>query len=317
VYLAIELSATQTSEMIFVDNPKQLMVLAPGEHKKTAWRFFIAPNLSPDYKYHVPLMIYTSRNENTTTSFEIAAPYATYTKTEIEKNYDQLQIEEEKVYSKDVDLRCRAWESKFYQNQNNNITCIIQNKGNVYLESLQVCLEERCREDINLGIGQAKRIIFPITWEAEELEVHISNNQISKSFSVPLERADFPEFSIRNIKAPKEVKFGDIFTIEFTVRRTSQDPPKDVTIVFSRSGVDKVWEVSELHEQIYSITLYAEDFDNLDNTFEITAYFTTPSGQYIEKKESVTVSLDPTTVSFNRRVHMFFNKLVNWVESWF
>ncbi|MBS3128005.1 transglutaminase domain-containing protein [Candidatus Woesearchaeota archaeon] len=318
-YLATELKIGETPELLFRDSPRQLVVLSPREEKKVIWRFQTKKELSPVYRYQVPLLIYTSRNENATTSFEIAEYHAQYTQEEIDESLERLQLEEKKMYSREVDLRCEAWDTKFYEHQNTNITCILQNKGNVYLQNLEVCLEKRCKQSIHLGIGQAKKIIFPITWNTlgdKELEVHIQNKDINKIFSVKIERADFPDFEIKNVHAPQKVKFKDVFTVYFTVSRTSRDPPKDVTIVFSRGGVNKIWEVSELHEQVYAITLYAEDFDALKNVFDITVYFTAPDGEYVEKKASVTVTLDSSTVSLNRRIRMMFNKLVNTIEGW-
>ena len=319
-YLAAELSISPSEEIEVIDSIKQLIIVPPQEKRKVYWRIKVKPGLSNAYTYTVPVTIYSSRNEKNEDHFEIANTYADYQKQEIDTSYDQLALEEEKKYSKEVELHCQAQNIKFYENQENTITCVLKNLGNVYLENLKVCLEERCRTDVTIGIGQSKRIIFPITWDKEsnkEIEVTISNDQITKSFSVELEKADLPHLTIENIIAPPFVKYGEIFVINFTVKRTSIDPPQDVLVTFSRGGVDKIWHVPELHEQRYSITLYGQDFDSLQNTFDISASFTTPTGEKIEKKQSVTIELDTSTVSFGKRIKMAWNKFVNFFDGIF
>ena len=82
------------------------------------------------------------------------------------KIIDNMKEQETKTYSKNIDLNCDYLASVFLD-ENLEIFCKIKNNGNVMLENLKICLDDKCQKT-DLGITQIKNISFIIIKKAKD-----------------------------------------------------------------------------------------------------------------------------------------------------
>ena len=101
------------------------------------------------------------------------------------------------IYSKNVELNCKSDKTDIYEYESAIIECNIKNVGNVYLNGVNVCLEEDCKKT-NLGITQEEKIIFnfkPKEAGAQEIAIKAKSNDVSKNSFVGITIRDKPSKS--------------------------------------------------------------------------------------------------------------------------
>jgi len=116
-----------------------------------------------------------------------------YTKEDTEAYIGAREEEEEKVYSREVDLLCAA--ETVYMDEPASLECLITNKGNAVLEGVSICLKQSC-ETFRLEIGQSRTVSFPVIYEDEGMQsvtVTAKSDDISKSSTVRFEVTKQPE----------------------------------------------------------------------------------------------------------------------------
>ncbi len=195
--------------MVFV-TPQQVEVI--GENKRNVWlkplekrTFFwvikVNEGLDPGYVYTLPFMIHTERNVSATGEFTSDRDSIVYNKEDTDTYISARQEEEEKVYSKEVDLLCAV--ETVYTDEPESLNCVLKNRGNTVLEGISLCLKQSC-ETIRLEIGQEKIVSFPLLYSEEgtySVTVTAKSNDISKSSTTQFEVTEKPE--------PKQEGFMD------------------------------------------------------------------------------------------------------------
>ena len=67
--------------------------------------------------------------------------------------YSKKKEEEQKTYSREVNIDCNINKNQFYSYENVLLNCKIKNLGNIFLENLNLCFDKGCKT-FNLGISQ-------------------------------------------------------------------------------------------------------------------------------------------------------------------
>jgi len=249
-YYATELYLSKPKEVKIIGNEFKSVLLMPNEKKKIYWILKLDDTLDKRYSYKFPLLISTLNNNSAETNF-IADAQETYVSSEeVNQAAKLLEEEREKKYSGNVVLDCKIGKSEFYEYENNEVHCDLRNTGNVFLDNVDVCFENKC-EKINLGISQAKNVTFELNISQigyREIPVTLSNDLVAKTSYVKFKIKDIPKIEIQDLTFPLNVSYNKNFTVLFTLLKKSESNPKKVGVILMQNGFEKNWKIDELSE---------------------------------------------------------------------
>ncbi len=288
-YYATELHLSKPKEVQLRCCDTKSILLKPNEKRRVYWTVSIDENLKETSIYTFPIVVWSTRNITTDTSFRAAVLNKVYSKEEIENLLQQKETEEEKTYSKNIDIICNITKPEFYFNDKATVSCSIKNTGNVLLQGLELCGADECGT-IDLGITQtAKREfdIYPKSAGAFEFIFSAQNQDVSKAEYVRYTVLDRPAVSIKKLTYPESVPYGQDFSIEFAVNKESISTPKKVSIQLYQGNLAKSWQMEELHsENIFKINTNSMDLGLNENRFRVQVEFEDELGnEYTETKE--------------------------------
>ena len=248
-YYSTELYISKPKEIEIVGNDLVSILLLPGETKKAYWIVKVNGNLNTRFSYTFPIIVSTLNNISMETSFTASDRDDDVSFDDVDKIAKLLDEEKQKAYSGNVLLNCLPDKNEFYYYENAKLNCEVKNTGNVFLENLDVCFENKCSK-IDLGISQSKNLTFDIGNSVgyRESDVTLRNELVSKSSHIDLKVYDEPKIDIENLEFPLNVSRNDNFTVYFTLAKKSQSNPANVVIAFSGNNFKKTWNINELNE---------------------------------------------------------------------
>ena len=249
-YYATEIYLSKPKEIKIVGNEPKSILLLPKEKKKVFWILKADDKLNAKYSYTFPFIISTLNNVSSATSFTANVREIDVSFEEIGKVAKLLEEEKEKKYSGNVFLDCKIPKNEFYEYESVGIDCDAKNTGNIFLDNVDVCFENKCGK-ISLGISQIKNVSFEINKSIigqREGTVTLRNKLVSKASYVSFKINDVPRIEIEGLEFPINVSYDENFTISFTLAKKSQSNPKNAEIVFAQNGFRKKWDIDELAE---------------------------------------------------------------------
>ncbi|MBI2653637.1 transglutaminase domain-containing protein [Candidatus Woesearchaeota archaeon] len=311
-YYATELRLSKPKEVKIIGSEHKSILLLPLEKKEVFWILKLDEDFDSGYSYTFPLLISTTNNITSETSFSASIREQDVSFEEIEQITKLMEEEKEKKYSGNVVLDCKASKDEFYEYEDAEIYCDAKNIGNVFLEDADVCFEGECK-NLDLGIGQAKNATFGINKSntgLREVPVTLRNELVSKAFYVSFKVNDEPRIEVEGLEFPINVSYDDKFDVLFTLTKKSQSSPKNVGIVFSQNGFEKKWTINELTEnRKFIVNVLGKQLGYGNNKYTINInYFDGLNKQYNANKE---FSVNLTDITLTQRVLLWFNNLEN------
>ena len=249
-YYSTELYLSKPKEVRIIGNEMKSIFLSPKEKKKIFWMLKLDDNLDSRYSYTFPLIVSTTDKISKETSFTASTRERDVQFEEIEQAAKLLEEEKEKKYSGNVFLDCKVNKDEFYEYEDAGVYCDAKNIGNIFLEDVDVCFENKC-DKISLGISQTKKVTFEINKSIigqREVPVTLRNELVSKASYINFKIKDAPKIEIESLEFPLNVSYSQNFTITFTLAKNSQSNPREVTIVFAQNEIVKKWSINELTE---------------------------------------------------------------------
>ena len=248
-YYSTELYLSKPKEVKIIGNELVNILLLPGERKKAYWIINVDDSLNKRFSYTFPIIVSTLTNISMETSFTASDNDDYVPFEDVNKVAKLLEEEKQKAYSGNVLLNCLPEKKEFYYYEDAKLNCEIKNTGNVFLENLDICFENKCSK-IDLGISQSKNITFDIDKSIghRESEVTLKNGLVTKTANIDLKVNDDPKIEIENLEFPLNVSRDGNFTVYFSLAKKSQSKPVNVKITFSRNGFEKKWSINELDE---------------------------------------------------------------------
>ncbi len=249
-YYATELSLNKPQEVKIIGSELKSILLLPREKKKILWMLKVDDNLDRRYSYTFPLIIATLSNISSETNFISNTREKHVSFEEIEQIAKILEQEKEKKYSGNVDFNCESERGEFFQYEDVKVYCNIRNTGNIFLDDVDVCFENKC-ERVSLGISQSKNVTFDIEKSKvgyRESEVTLKSGLVSKISYVNFKITDEPKIEIEELQFPINVSYNENFTISFTLEKKSFANPKNIEVIFDQNGIQKKWSFDELTE---------------------------------------------------------------------
>jgi len=318
-YYSTEISLAHIKDMTIYGDLMRNVVLKPHEEKKIYWKIKVSENLDDKFVYTIPIVVYTSTNITAKTEFTSRYDDPYYSNDNIDQIMQQKAEEEKKVYSREVSISCAKAKDFYYAYDNPEIDCSIENKGNVILEGLDVCLDKQSCTKIDLGIASKKMLNFSFIPEkagTKNLVISASNSLISKSFNLDVEVLDTPKVMIGETINPNSVKYDDMFNISFLVKKSSESNPKNVEIILQHKGDKSRWTISDMQkDERFIVSLSGKNLDIGENKFNITVNYYDLNAKPYQETEPLSINLKD--VNIFQRFLIMLNGIGRWAGSLF
>ena len=309
-YYATELYLSKPKEVKMIGNELKSILLLPKEKRKVFWVLKLDEKLDSRYSYTFPLIVSTLNNITSETSFTASIRERAVSFEEIETIAKLLEEEKEKKYSGNVILDCKIPKNEFYEYEAIEVYCNAKNTGNVFLDNVNVCFENKC-EEISLGISQTKNLTFGINKSQIgyiESPVTLRNELVSKASYVNFKINDVPRIEIESLEFPINSSYKDNFTVSFILAKKSQSSPQNAEVVFTQNGIEKRWDINELVEnKKFVLNFMGNRLKYGKNDYMINVdYYDGLKKLYNANKE---FSIELTNVTLLQRLLLWFNVL--------
>jgi len=310
-YVASELVLSKSREIEVVGEEKKSLLLKPEEEKKVSWIIRVSDNLETGYVYTFPLVVGSLRNISQDLRFDVIENGKRFSLEGMENL--AKEYEEEKSYSGNVELICKADNADIYEHEKTIVNCDIRNIGNVYLEELKVCLEEECNK-VDLGITQEDSVSFdfePKLVGAQEMVVKAFNDDVSKSAFFDITVYDEPSIEIGDLEYPSQVRYKELYEISFVLNKRSKFPPNNVRILVE--PVDKEWEINQLNEnRRFILNMYGSELRAGENNFRIFIRYEDRDDEGYETNDEFVIEL--VDVNIFQRIAIFFKHMLDFLK---
>ncbi len=315
-YISSEIYISRPKEVEVIEDVFKDVLLKPREKKNVFWIVKLTGNLQPNFIYTFPITIGTIRNFTKSTSFKSVEKDIDYSFEEIQSILQQKKEEEEKIYSKDVEIDCDMDKKEFYSYEKALVQCKIKNIGNIFMEDLNICFESECSKS-DLGIVQEKSFNFSVEKFVEgrqESLFKVENADVSKAKYVEYNVLDKPEIKVKGIEFPNSVEYYDSFEVSFLLGKESSSIPVNVEINFAQNNLKKTWVVNELPEnRKFVINLIGKELRKGANEFNVIVNYEDRNGRNYETKEAFVVEL--VNLSLIQNVLLVVNSFIRKLEN--
>ncbi len=316
-YVSVQIYASVPGEIVFLDEQMKEVLLKPKEMKKVFWKVKLTENLNRNYVYTFPVSLVTLENHSFETSFKSSANDIVYSLDVAERFVENSIVEDEKVYSKNVDFTCVIDKKEFYEDEKAEVVCFVKNTGNVFLKDLTLCLKKDCM-GFDLGISQEYNKSFVVEEKqgSYDLPAHVENNDILKSSYVRFVVHDKPRTEIENLSFPNDVRFDEEFSVSFLLKKISVSEPKSVNVKLVYGSESKEWTFSHIAEDRGIEVAFRPKILLKDkNDLKILVSYEDNKGNKFFAEKDFWISLHD--VNFFQRVEMFFRSIGVFIGSFF
>lgn len=315
-YMVVTLYASNTKELEFFGNSKKFILLKPYESKKVFWVLNVHEDLDRNYIYTFPIVISSLKNITAKTQFKSTILDKVYQRGEIEAVLKEFYEEDEKVYSRNLQLVCSAEKIEIHVNENTNVNCMIKNMGNTILDNLRICLEDDCKK-FDLGITQEKNASFVKSFDSpgiRDIKITANNEFVSKASFVQLVSLDDPSINISNVSIPKEVNFHDEFEITMEINRASISIPRNVNLYLKQGRLKQHYELNDLeNNQMFIIQYKGSMLKEGFNELKVIINFMDDKDSIYEVEKSFDVELAKLT--FFQKIQSFVNRVAYYFSN--
>jgi translation elongation factor EF-1beta len=305
-YVSTELGLSKSQEVEVIGENKRTVLLKPDEKKKISWIVKVSNNLDRGYMYTFPFVVTSLRNITSELKFDVMENGKRFSLEGIESLVEES--EEEKSYSGDLMVACMVEQNEIYEYEDTSVKCDVKNIGNVYLEDLNICLEEECRK-LSLGITEEDKVNFnfkPKEVGVQEIVIKANNKDVSKNALLDISVYDEPSIEIDELVHPTEIEYKDIYEIAFVLNKKSRFAPDNVSIKIE--PVDKEWNLNQLKKsRKFVLKMYGNELKAGENNFKIIVTYNDRKGK--SYKTSKEFNLKLVNVNIFQRMVIFFKHL--------
>ncbi|RMF05036.1 hypothetical protein D6764_05685 [Candidatus Woesearchaeota archaeon] len=312
-YVPTRLQISQTNGLEIIGESKKHVLLEPNSEKDVMWLLHVSDELDSNFIYTFKTGVFSARNASAYATFKAAEGEAVYSREDIEKVIEDLQEEEEKVYSDSIEMTCEAEPESIYPNSSTNVTCTIENTGTRSVEGLEVCSGEECKE-VNLGIAQQTEVVFQKHFPEEEtgkkeIRIKASNELVSKTEYLTVSLEEKPSLKIENVTYPREVNGSEKFSVEFSLKKESKGIPRNLKVELLQGPNKKTWNIKELErDKKFIINIEGSVLARKENKFVILATYEGLNGETYQTRREFFINR--TDASLTNRIIDFADEIV-------
>ncbi len=314
-YVSSEIYLSKPEEVKIIGEAFKSVLLKPNEKKSIFWIVKLTEDLKKNFIYTFPITVGTIKGAKANAEFKSKENDITYTLAEISSVLKQKEEEEEKTYSRDVEIKCNIDRNEFYYYENALIRCNIKNIGNTNFKNLNVCFESDCGKT-DLSIVQEKNFNYTVKKEVagkQESAFKVQNNDVSKAAYIEYTVLDAPEIEISNIEFPNNAEYNDNFKISFLLDKKSFSIPKNAVIAIKQNKFENQWTVEELPEgRKFVVNMEGKNLRKGTNEFSINVKFEDANGKKYETEEKFAIEL--VNVTFFQNILLVFNQFVLFLD---
>ncbi|MBW2997423.1 transglutaminase domain-containing protein [Candidatus Woesearchaeota archaeon] len=317
-YVSSFIYLARINELEVEGNNYQSIMLKPLETKKFYWVVKVIESLDSHFTYTFPMSIADVRNNTADADFQVIPGATVFSMQDMEQVVDAAIKEEEKVYSKKIEIDCAQEEEFYYVYDDPNIECTAANTGNFPFKDLQFCFRDECRT-ADLGISQQKA--FPYTVHSPKPGINKipftrEGKDVSRSFFYDLDVYDEPSIVIDDIEYPAQIEFKQPYVVAFTLKKKSSSIPQDIVITFDAAGNEKQIEIKALTvDKKLLFNLNSQDLSTKPNAFIISVNYKDLNEKIYTEKEEFDIGL--VNVKFSQRMVIFIHDLDRWLRNLF
>jgi transglutaminase-like putative cysteine protease len=317
-YISTLLFLAKVNELEVEGNSYQAIMLKPKETKKFYWLVKVIDTLDSHYTYTFPMTVANLRNTSADTEFYVIPGATVFSREDMEQVVDAAKKEEEKKFSKKIDIECIQKAEYYYIYDNPEIECYATNTGNFPFKELEFCFEDECIKS-DLAITQKKA--FPYTLHYPEpginkIQFTVEGKDVSKTFFFDLDVLDEPKISIDDIEYPSQIEFKQPYVVSFTLEKASASTPEEVIVDFDAAGLLKKLEFNSIPvDKKLIFNLNSEDLSTKPNMYTIAVTYEDRNGKTYTQKEEFEVSL--VNVTFGQRMVIFLYDIDRWIRNLF
>ncbi len=312
-FVMAEMQLGAPPEAVIVGNRAKDIMLKPREKKNVYWIIRLDGELEDNFIYTFPLSVRSSRTVGEG-FFKSTGGSPRYTLQEIGSIIDQLEEEEEKVYSSKVSLNCTPSRKSLYSYENGVIGCAIKNTGNTPLLGLDVCMAKEC-EAVDLGISREYEVEFAIDTKKigkRDERIVARNEKVTRAQDVTIEVLDAPAIDIGMVNLPPSVEFEQEVTLLFEVGKVSYSIPRNLTILVKLPSGEKGWTIDGLlANQSFSMRFKGLDLKKGENEILIEAVYHDGNNREYSTTKKVPLTLE--NVTFWQGVRLWVRDVGIWV----
>ncbi len=286
-YVPVHLFLALSKEITTNNITQTILLLEPNEEQTTTWIMYINESLNPAYIYTFNPIIYTLRNLSTTASFQAYASGPVIDKEMIEYLRKKWMEEEEKIYSKNINLKCDISSNKFYPDVAATIFCNITNMGNI-IQQINICFKEDCQIH-TLRITETKQINFVVN--DSEYGTHLGiieakNSDVTKVDEIEYTILDKPKITIININHESEGKYNTEIPLTITLEQKSLQIPQNILVELQYGNRREWMQIAEMRQQVnIEIALNTKDFRDEITTVRVIVHYEDITGEPYEEEK--------------------------------
>ena len=309
-YVSTTMYIANTTKLALLDKNIKKVLIAPKQKKSYFWTLKVASDLNVDYLYTFPIVVFTAQNINASTKFHAIKDGKFVSLAYVNEALKDKTEEQSKKYSNGLDIQCKSIKSTFSDSEMPKITCLIKNTGNIFLENLDICLENDCRRE-NIAITEVKKIDFDapkLGIGKNEIKIKASNDQVTKTQMIEYNILDKPSIEIMKKEYPAKVRYNDNFKVSFAFKKSSLNVPKDAKIMIQINSIEKELEAGDITEpKTYDILLAAKDLEAGKNDFNIKLAYKDDKNREYTQTDKIEIEL--VDLTFIQKIKVFFKGL--------
>ncbi len=312
-YISTELYLARPGEVKIVGEERVQVMLKPKERKSVFWLVQVSDKLDNKYIYTFPLEVFGIKNESAKADFK-ASFNGQYNSREEMEAIIKANLQETKVYSKKIEIKCEPSKAEFYIYEKINVNCNVKNLGTLLLKDLRVCMLKDCK-NIELGINQQMDVAFNVGFNSsgeKQVPVTVSGFEASKAAIIKVKVLDIPKFEINELNYPEKVKYGQEFEIMFKADNIAGFA-KNVKIKVESGSLVKEFNIPSIEQStVYKVKLRGKDLSEGENKFMVSIiYYDGNNREYGTSKEFV---IELADVNILQKILLFINKILRGID---
>lgn len=292
------------------------ILLKPNEKKTVYWRILLDGRFNDNYKYTMPITVYNSFNQSSRRNIYSRKGYTLLNRNYVDKYVSDKQREYLKSYSSNIQLQCNADKNTAYRNEDINISCALENKGDRKFEKIKICIQEECFErPLSIERIRFSRIKSFDEIDVKNIAIIAENQDISKSSYVLMNIIDMPNISIKSLEYPQTVNYDDSYNVSFILHKESISLPYDIKLIIKSPVKSYELSVEKLdRDRSFSISSNGRSMIPGKNDYSIIIEYKDMINKSYVKEQ--TFSID-SEAGFSQSLSLYFNQFISWIKSLF
>jgi len=204
-----------------IEDSLREVLLKPDNEKSVFYIVKTPKNVNPRFIYSSEIAVKDNFNNEASGILRFTSDGKKYSLEEAQKLVNEFMKEEEKVYSRNVGLKCSLDKNYYYDYDTGKISCEIINRGNVVLHDLEICYDEKCKT-VSLNIVERKNLEFNFNPNAKYQLITVTNNEINKVAVLNPIIYQTPDLILNILEYPTDANYFDTVNLKIDLSVNSE-----------------------------------------------------------------------------------------------